>query len=876
MAIEKDFTVNFKGDSSGLSGAVRAATSSFTEFNQALEVIQKGVALAQSAFQALGASVERGQAFTELKTAFDQLYGSSKILADDGLGTLREAVDGTISDLDLLAKANQAAATGITAEAFLELAQAAETLGDQVGKTANESLGDLVNAMTTGRDIALRYYGITIDNAKANKELAESLDKPVEALTELERLEATRAAIREQVISSTEGAASANQTVGDSLERLSVLYDNAITQISTAINTNEKLAAVLAQVQERVAAIDWTPIISGLATVIELIIRSVEKWALFLQYVGFSGQEAETLEEQLDEVGGALAEVDSQLASVNELLEANIVLGRDDAKATKEALEAKKELLQTQAANLQRQLANAAAYDKTSEALDRMKTSAEEAAGKTESRGISAISKEATKATEEVGKLVSTLNELPQTPEIISAQIVQEPVQAGLEDAFQESVDFFETIFSNALSGSALDFESSFRQVAVNISAQLAASISESLTSGLGIGGGDGFLSGLFDSASGFLDSIGLGSLDLAGIFGDVISSGISFGLGELINSLEGTFGGTTNKETLARREFRDQLTKFFGDDLLVPTVQGNVSLTGVDFGNFQNFINTNPLGNEATGFASGIANAITGGGKLGEDFTAIFAQIIGQADNFNEVLVNSLAIMDKLGLSAEEAKESLKEAFLEGKIELDEFGVGVANLNLIAQNDLIGPNSVADAIKILSENLDNPRIALKGLELAFKEMAELGVDSVGEIRAYLMEKFGPDVAAVFDQITALGIDTWEEVKNANVDQIYAIFQALAGLEQQVSTTFRGIAQDVTQTMSEAGADASEAFIESTEPLFTHADILNEKWRNTADNIRDSIKDIINASQSANAAALGNGSTAPTTNGSELNNPFRA
>ena len=92
-----------------------------------------------------------------------------------------------------------------------------------------------------------------------------------------------------------------------------------------------------------------------------------------------------------------------------------------------------------------------------------------------------------------------------------------------------------------------------------------------------------------------------------------------------------------------------------------------------------------------------------------------------------------------------------------------------------------------------MANNIEtNPRLALKGLALSFKEMAELGIDTTEEVRAYLTDKFGPDVAEMYGNLAAAGIDSFEEVEAANADQVAAIFSNLKPLQMEFEEIFGG------------------------------------------------------------------------------------
>ena len=260
-------------------------------------------------------------------------------------------------------------------------------------------------------------------------------------------------------------------------------------------------------------------------------------------------------------------------------------------------------------------------------------------------------------------------------------------------------------------------------------------------------------------------------------------------------------FGGSTDKDTLGRRGIRGQLEQLLGSGNNFGSVNGNVRINDLDFKKGA------PTGSSA-GLASPLANIFAGGGKFGDDFTNIFAQAIGNAKNYNEEIVNTLSLMGKLKINAGEAKDQLSQLFLDGKVSLDEFSSGIANLNLLAQEDLVGKDSVSDAINIMTKNIaTNPRVALQGLALAFKEMQQQGITSSSAITNYLTGKFEPSVVSVFQALTASGLDTFSEIKNSSADQLVIIVNALKGLKDAFKDSIGGGAQDAADSVRSATQD---------------------------------------------------------------------
>lgn len=120
---------------------------------------------------------------------------------------------------------------------------------------------------------------------------------------------------------------------------------------------------------------------------------------------------------------------------------------------------------------------------------------------------------------------------------------IDEKVTEKMKDSYQESVDFWQNIFENAITGTTFSLEDALKQIAVGFAAQLMAGLTQ------GIGGLGSILSGITSpqGLGGSLANWFLGDVlgvDIGGAASSAISSitGISAGAG--LGGLLGSFGG--------------------------------------------------------------------------------------------------------------------------------------------------------------------------------------------------------------------------------------------------------------------------------------------------------------------------------------------
>ena len=258
------------------------------------------------------------------------------------------------------------------------------------------------------------------------------------------------------------------------------------------------------------------------------------------------------------------------------------------------------------------------------------------------------------------------------------------------------------------------------------------------------------------------------------------------------------------------------------------PTGQtGYFNLGGTGGGSVMSYKNfnvdhSNPLSSQVISLTNALAGSFGASGKLGEDISGIFANVaLGiqdgtrNATNFNEAMVNVLGIMDQLDITAEEAKEGLKETFLNGQLSIEEFGADIQALNLLAQENLVGTGSISDALEIMSNAVGNPRAQLKGLELLFKEMQEVGVNSVAGIGEALVDRLGPEARDVFQALQDRGITNFENLKDRSADEIYFIISQLSKLDDELKAGFdNGI-----HVTAEASKEAAKGVKEGTDEM---------------------------------------------------------
>jgi len=118
----------------------------------------------------LGAELE------ETRGILNNMARQYKMTADDIVAAMARASKGLIANSDLMQVALGGLSKGLNPEQLLNLAKAADTLGDSIGVTATQALTDLTQALESGRVKGLKNFaGSTIDLKDAFGDLASKM-----------------------------------------------------------------------------------------------------------------------------------------------------------------------------------------------------------------------------------------------------------------------------------------------------------------------------------------------------------------------------------------------------------------------------------------------------------------------------------------------------------------------------------------------------------------------------------------------------------------------------------------------------------------------------------------------------------------------------
>ena len=109
---------------------------------------------------------------------------------DKMLQSMKKATAGTISEMELMQKFNEAALLGLPLDRFDEMLEIARGAAQATGQSMDFMLQSVVVALGRQSKLMLDNLGILIDTESANKTYAQSLGKTVQQLTDQEKKQA--------------------------------------------------------------------------------------------------------------------------------------------------------------------------------------------------------------------------------------------------------------------------------------------------------------------------------------------------------------------------------------------------------------------------------------------------------------------------------------------------------------------------------------------------------------------------------------------------------------------------------------------------------------------------------------------------------------
>ena len=250
-----------------LQGA-RKAASDGKKVESSLKKIQKAAVMAGGSFFAAQGIIEGFKKSIELAGQFDNVSAAfSKLTQSVGgsavsINKLRDAVDGTINDIELMTMANNALTLGVadSTDQLAEMFDGAQRLGKALGLDTKQAVDSLVVGMGRQSRMMLDNLGIIVDAEKAYAKYKEEMEIGTRALTDQEKKVAFNNEAIRQLTESVALLGDEQLTMADKINQTQSSWDRFTTEIGKG---TEGLFSALADGIDKMK--DWGLLLDDIA-----------------------------------------------------------------------------------------------------------------------------------------------------------------------------------------------------------------------------------------------------------------------------------------------------------------------------------------------------------------------------------------------------------------------------------------------------------------------------------------------------------------------------------------------------------------------------------------------------------------------------------
>lgn len=786
---------------------------------------------------------QRGEKLGSLVDAFQNLGGQTKIIEE-----ARERTLGLVSATDLYAIANNALVRGLpdVNKNFADIADLGARLADTLGKDTKPTIEQLFQAISTGKPIQLQQLGLFVDTDSVVTKYAKSQGIAAEQVSDLQKKQLIQNAVIEQARAKLKELAPVTDSVANAQESLGNSISDVKDRIGLAINSNSILAKSFRDSEKALNSIDWEAAGEAIGVLVAKVIELGTKISKFL------------IENIENFVRG--------LRILNELKNQIADFRFDYAGAVQAAAEAEvKAKKETEA--------NAKAQEELGKQIEKT-TGGKGGAGS----GI-------------VGQ-TKAVEELTNVSKFFSESILKQTLQVQLQavaDTFKRTTEGMQAavvqveamraafvkgggdikVFEEALKGVSVTLEDKIAtpakgggsiidrvwdilnpttetaQGADEAKQAIAETVADTISEGIGLA--FDYLKG--DEVTSQQLGEGVGSIIGAGIAASLSDSpavaelGAKFG-GEFGSFISGFFGGSTDTDTLVRRQIEEVIDTAISEaNLQISNAQGKViPFTDLILGDSSKFDADSEFNRFIESVPISISNAFLGTGQalaesLGQSFEQggqVFAVILEQ---FGGSIDNLKLLVRTLDFTFEEAEEAMVKAFKAGKIGALETESKIRDFAAAFEPGLEGIGQTEKAFQNLIESGGRGEFAIKSLQDLAIEAVENGAKSLEDIRRQLIATGNysvDEIDKVFSALNTSGVTTLEDLSNVS-DR--AAISILANLE--------AIGFGFAEKLDQAGAQLTE-FTESFNNLPDGKEI-DLKIKVTADYQNDGAREAFNA-----------------------------
>ncbi len=202
------------------------------------------VLLVRRITSAVADAVQEASRMVRLEGGFQQQSFRRDINPEDALRELRDATRGTVTDMELMARANKLLQSElpITAQSLGEVARVARRLGESLGLDATESYERFIDALTAGRPEFLKQLGILTTKEEAVRRWGMATGETTRRLTEQEKTVIFFNAVMEEARGKVRSMGEEQMDAGTRLEQARTSWENLKQAIVIAIGQSDPIA----------------------------------------------------------------------------------------------------------------------------------------------------------------------------------------------------------------------------------------------------------------------------------------------------------------------------------------------------------------------------------------------------------------------------------------------------------------------------------------------------------------------------------------------------------------------------------------------------------------------------------------------------------
>jgi|GEM_PF-7006953 hypothetical protein len=181
--------------------------------------------------------------------AYDVLYQKMGANTDAYLEKMRDATDGTVSDLTIIQSTTKAMSMGLDPQAFAQLAEISRAAARNTGEDPSESYDKLITSIETMRTGTLAQIGISVRAQDAYARYATTIGKTAGQLTLAERRQAFLNAVLLEGQKITDKSNLSQESYTEQMSK----FNNTLSDVRRALG--ESVLPVLAWVEEKLDVI---------------------------------------------------------------------------------------------------------------------------------------------------------------------------------------------------------------------------------------------------------------------------------------------------------------------------------------------------------------------------------------------------------------------------------------------------------------------------------------------------------------------------------------------------------------------------------------------------------------------------------------------